>query len=419
LSAHPTQATTIHVPADQPSIQAGIDAAADEDLVLVAPGAYVENIDFLGKAISLRATHGPVSTFLLGNQQGSVVTFASGETSASVIEGFTIRNGHGDDGSSDGGGGGILCWNASPTISSCVVRSNTTRSNGGGIACLYSDPMIMNCTLDNNTSKMGGGISCSHASPTITNCVLSYNKSAHFGGGISCDASSPIITNCTIIKNSSSQRFLMEEFGIGGGISATTNSFPTVLNSIIWDNEALLYGDSIDVTQSSHIDIIFSDVEGGWPGIGNIDISPHFVSSWEYQLSDASPCIDAGADAEVYRDLDGNVRPYGSGFDIGAYEFISDLTLVSSPSYSEGILELDFHVGMLEPAIWSTSLVVTSPSVHFVPLWTMPLQVIIDPPIAVPLSHEFPSVGWIVILSSLRSGSTISLFDFDWVDTGS
>ena len=38
LSAYPAQAATIHVPADQSTIQAGIDAAVGGDLVLVASG---------------------------------------------------------------------------------------------------------------------------------------------------------------------------------------------------------------------------------------------------------------------------------------------------------------------------------------------------------------------------------------------
>src|SRR5690349_4799345 len=46
-----TTPTTIHVPGDQPTIQAAINAAADGDIVLVADGHYKENINFSGKAI--------------------------------------------------------------------------------------------------------------------------------------------------------------------------------------------------------------------------------------------------------------------------------------------------------------------------------------------------------------------------------
>ncbi len=48
-------AATIHVPGDQLNIQAGIDAAVDGDIVLLADGTYTGvgnyNIDFSGKSI--------------------------------------------------------------------------------------------------------------------------------------------------------------------------------------------------------------------------------------------------------------------------------------------------------------------------------------------------------------------------------
>jgi hypothetical protein len=47
--------TIIHVPSDQPTIQAAINAAHNGDWVVVSPGTYLENIDFLGKAITVKS----------------------------------------------------------------------------------------------------------------------------------------------------------------------------------------------------------------------------------------------------------------------------------------------------------------------------------------------------------------------------
>ncbi|MHC4945340.1 MAG: right-handed parallel beta-helix repeat-containing protein, partial [Planctomycetota bacterium] len=83
----------IHVPADYPTIQQGIDAAADGDTVVVAPDTYFENINFNGKAITVTTSAGPEITVINGNQVGTVVTFNTGEGPDSIIEGFTIVNG--------------------------------------------------------------------------------------------------------------------------------------------------------------------------------------------------------------------------------------------------------------------------------------------------------------------------------------
>jgi hypothetical protein len=86
--------TVIHVPVDQPTIQAGINAAVNGDTVLVAPGTYLENINFLGKAITVASAKGPRVTIIDGNKKDSVVIFDHKETTTSVLSGFTIQNGY-------------------------------------------------------------------------------------------------------------------------------------------------------------------------------------------------------------------------------------------------------------------------------------------------------------------------------------
>lgn len=86
---------TIHVPQDQPTIQAGIVAAKNGDTVLVAPGHYNEAIDFKGKAITVESSAGPASTTIDATWVGGyfTVTFQSKEGRTSVLKGFTIMGG--------------------------------------------------------------------------------------------------------------------------------------------------------------------------------------------------------------------------------------------------------------------------------------------------------------------------------------
>src|SRR5262245_14956204 len=86
-------ANIIRVPADQPTIQSAIAAASNGDTVQVAAGTYVENLNFLGKAILVTSEQGPDLTIIDGNAAGPVVVFATGEGRQSVLNGFTLRNG--------------------------------------------------------------------------------------------------------------------------------------------------------------------------------------------------------------------------------------------------------------------------------------------------------------------------------------
>ena len=168
---------TIRVPSDYPTIQAGIDAAADGDTVLAADGTYTGSgnydIDLKGKAITAMSENGSDVTIIDCEGAGRGFYFHSGEDDSSRIEGFTVINGFTID-----DGGGIYCRNySSPTIVNCVIAGNTA-DKGGGICCgRESSPTVVNCTIAGNSATNGGGI-CLYgdSSPTFTNCILWYNN---------------------------------------------------------------------------------------------------------------------------------------------------------------------------------------------------------------------------------------------------
>ena len=70
--------------------------------------------------------------------------------------------------------------------------------------------------------------------------------------------------------------------------------------------------------------VTYSDVEGGWSGEGNIEANPSFAGAITFHLGPVSPCVDSGTDAGVYTDMDGQRRPWGAGFDMGADEFSAE-----------------------------------------------------------------------------------------------
>src|SRR6266446_5555965 len=182
-------ASIIRVPTQQPNIHSGIRVASNGDTVQVAPGTYVENLNFLGKAIHVTSEQGPQGTIIDGNRAGSVVTFASGEGLQSILNGFTLRNGMASGG---GEGGGIHIANSSPTITGNIITNNSAGNGGGGISSSFGSPLIQGNVITNNGQTSGfsggiggGGISIGGASQAqVLNNNIS-NNSWSFGGGVS------------------------------------------------------------------------------------------------------------------------------------------------------------------------------------------------------------------------------------------
>lgn len=235
----------IYVPGHYDTIQEAIAGSQDGDSIIVKPGTYYENLDFLGRAITLTGEQGAASTIIDGGQPqnpdyGSVVVFQNHEGPDSVIKGFTLTNGVGSNPSigSDRYGGGIICFRSSPTIINNVITNNIVIdqiyhwADGGGIYCFSSQATIMNNMItDNLATNEGGGICCEKESaPLIKNNFISGNK-ARSGSGISCDnGSSPQILGNILFKNSYAN--------YGGGVLCSDDTAPVLINNLIFENEA-------------------------------------------------------------------------------------------------------------------------------------------------------------------------------------
>jgi hypothetical protein len=298
---------TLKVPSQYLTIQDAIDTASGGDTVLVAPGTYVENIDFKGKAITVTSEQGANVTVIDGNQAGSVVTFQNDEGSDSVLQGFTVTNGHSEN------GGGIYCKDSSPTIANDIIAWNAVNiaygaAYGGGIYCDNSSPTITDNTITGNmavcsgySAGCGGGICCrSDSSPAIINNTLSEN-SANGGGGIYCEYSSPTITTNTISENTADG---------GGGICCEYSS-PTISDNAITGNTVIDGGGGGIVCQNNSSTTITSNnitgnIAGGFiyggfgGGLCSRDSSPTITNNI---ISNNSASFGGGAIYDLYSSL--------------------------------------------------------------------------------------------------------------------
>ena len=294
----------IRVPEDYETIQAGIDAADSGDTVLVAAGTYTGsgniNLTFNGKPITLMSEDGLEKTAIDCAEAGRGVSFNNDEGPASRFVGFTIINGY----QPGAGGGGIRCIHTDPTITSCLLSGNDAEY-GGGIYCWGSSPSITGCSISGNSAEYGAGIKCIGADPLITHCLISEN-SANSGAAIYCEHSSPIITNCLIkgniaewhgacyMRDSDEPVFINCTFteNSGGGFYCYEWSHPKLKNCILWNDTPF----EISLGYEGSITVDYSDVQGGWTGVGNIDTDPLFsiYANFDYILRTASPCIDSG-----------------------------------------------------------------------------------------------------------------------------
>jgi hypothetical protein len=363
--------TTLRVPLDYPTIQFAIDAAVNGDTVLVAPGRYVENINFLGKAITVAGESGPETTLIDGNQGGPVVEFSSGEARSSALVGFTLLNGKDRNGS---GGGGILIRFSSPTIRGNIIANNRACS-GVGIAADFASPLIIRNNIINNrqagcTGGGGGGVDIGGASRAeiVENFIAGNIMPYGDGGGINLSgAGDPVIRGNIISRNASqwgggiamgnqSRAVMVQNLVVGnrapegGGIYTLSIGWLAVNNTIV-DNDSgrgsalFAYGsqsssqlyNNVIAGRDGQYAVHCENSSGGMPVFrfnnvfssgaaafgpncvdptganGNASADPLFADRprGDYRLQEASPSIDGGYSTAPQlpgRDADGNAR---------------------------------------------------------------------------------------------------------------
>jgi hypothetical protein len=324
------QARIIRIPADHPTISAGMQAAVSGDTVLVSPGEYFENLNFRGKNIVLtsmwyldRDTSFIRTTIINGSQpvkadSASCVIFSHGENSSAVLQGFTITGGKGTKWRDIHGagdyreGGGILIELSSPVVRYNMIIYNkaiattggVSGAGGGGIRIGDGNPQILNNIIAWNQGKYGAGIVLNYTGVTIRNNMIAYNTgSSTFNGGAGIWTYSVHGADERVIENNT---FIGNEATVGtGGVLAQACKL-ILRNNIIWGNKPA--SKQTLTAEGGSFQATYNDIQNGLAGKGNINTDP-LTGADTYQLESLSPCIDKGDSTTVYNDVEDNLNP--------------------------------------------------------------------------------------------------------------
>ena len=265
----------VHPDSTLNTIQAGLDSCADNDIVLVAPGTYMENLIWPATSgIHLISEMGVELSIIDGDSLGSVFRIVTGVDSTTLIRGFTIQNGY-----SPIGGGLYIESGSSPSIVNNKIYNNIADA-GGGIGCMFNaSPIIRQNVFIGNMADFSGAISCGQQShPFIVDNQISDNTANYEGGGIGVSSYSAPQIKGNLISNNTA-------LGRGAGIYSCVNSAPVIDSCTISNN----YGDGFFVNWGSSGRINHTNIYGNSGfGVSKYEFDPDVIDAEYNWWGDAS-----------------------------------------------------------------------------------------------------------------------------------
>lgn len=335
------------------NIQEALLASAAGDVIRVQPGIYQGPITLPRKDLVLTSLD-PVdwkivqATILQGDGSNSVISCLGQLTTNTLVTGFTIRGGGGRSYVSGSSrfrlGGGVYCYQSSPSLVGNIIEDNRLDTNegnifygGGGISSWGGSPFIARNILRHNTAYVGGAILTVTGSPRIQDNWI-YHNTAQAGGGAYVQDQGLFLNN-TVTANGVDNLYVEStaavmnniiteargEAGVLAGLSSGDISKWFRYNNV-WGNEDGNFMALGQTVENGVLTVIRASVafEGRH---GNLSADPLFasVTNRDFRLNSPSPCVNAGALGEIRSadetDLDGQPRIFALRIDMGATEF--------------------------------------------------------------------------------------------------